>query len=132
MQIDAAGLLADARERKSFAFSTHQRRDSVFDVFDARLAVRHGTIVSEHVAIRREGAAVTADGAVQVPAGLVYLRLLADHGQGLARSARLGRSQSVLIHGAMSNPKVVLEDVTLAPQPVSPAAQPSPPTPQRR
>jgi AsmA protein len=130
MQIDTAALLADVRGRKSFAFSTHQRRESEFDQLDARLAIRQGTIMSEHVAVRREGAAVTVDGAVQARAGRVYLRLLADHGQGLARTARLGRSQSVLIHGVVGNPTVLLEEASGMP---SPATATGPPTsPQSR
>ena len=127
MPINAAGLLADARERKSFALSTHQRSSSAFDQFNARLAVRQGTIMSEHVAVHREGAAITADGTVQVRAGRVYLRLLTDHGQGLARSARLGRSQSVLIHGEVGNPTVMLEEAAGMPPPATAAGPPPPP-----
>jgi AsmA protein len=130
MQIDTAALLADARGRKSFAFSTHQRRDSEFDQFEALLAIRQGTIMTEHVAVRREGAVVTADGAVQVRAGRVYFRLLADHGQGLARTARLGRSQSVLIHGEMGNPTVLLEESAATQSPAT--AGGPPPVPQAR
>ena len=122
MQIDVPALLADVRERKVLAFATHEPHPANFETFDARLAIEHGIVVSEHLALRGDGVLMTGDGMIQAKAGRIYLRLLMDHGLGLARSARLGRSQSVLIHGDLANPWIVLEEP--AGTPVSAAAVP--------
>lgn len=130
MQMDIAALFADARDRKAFPFSAHQRRESDFERFDARLALRQGALMSEHISLRRDGLAVTADGVVQSRAGRIYLRLLTDHGQGLARTARLGRSQSVLIHGEIGNPTVLLEEAVGPPLPATIAGPQTAPQPR--
>ena len=131
MQMDVAALFADARDRKTFSFSAHQRRESDFERFDARLALRQGALVSEHISLRRDGLAVTADGVLQSRVGRIYLRLSTDHGQGLARTARLGRSQSILIHGEIGNPTVVLEEAIGSSLPATIAGPQASPQPRR-
>jgi AsmA-like C-terminal region len=118
MQLDIPALLADVRERKILSFATHDARGGDFQQFDARFAIQHGMIISEHMAMRADGVLMTADGTIQATAGRIYMRVLMDHGLGLARTARLGRSQSVLLHGDLSNPWVVLEEPTGTPIPV--------------
>ena len=110
MALDVRQLLDDARERKSLRFVMHDQRPADFEALDARLAFRYGNVVSEHLALRSRGSQLTADGTVQTAAGRIYLRLLMDHGYGLARTARIGRSQSVLIHGDLADPVVVAEE----------------------
>ena len=115
LPVDVWALLADARERKRFKFASHERQAAEFESFQARLAVRQGTLLSEHVALRSAGSLVTGDGMIQPSSGRIYLRLLTDYGQGLARTARLGRSQSVLMHGDLTNPTVLIEEATGVP-----------------
>ena len=110
MLLDLQMLLADARERKVMKFSSHDRRGADFESLDARLAVRQGSIVSEYVGLRSDGLLITGDGHLQTTANRLYMRILMDHGHGLARTARLGRSQSVLVYGDVANPTILLEE----------------------
>ena len=119
MQLDIPALLADVRERKVLAFATHDARAANFEQLDVRLAIHQGNIISEHLAMRSDGALMTGDGTIQAQAGRIYVRLLMDHGLGLAQTARLGRSQSVLLHGDLANPWVILEDPTGVPPPAA-------------
>lgn len=124
-RIDLTGLLADARERRTFPLATYHPRDAEFEHMEGRFAIRQGVVLSEHFAVRHDGVTVTADGRLQTISGRVYLRLLSNHGQGLARTARLGRSQSVLIHGELGNATVLLEDAAALPG--ASAIAPAPP-----
>lgn len=125
MLLDLPSLLADARERKSFPLTSHQPKRGAFEQFEAKLGLRQGALLTEDVTLRQDGARITVDGTVQAAKGRIYLRLLTDHGQGLARTARIGRSQSVLLYGDLTDPMVLLEDTPVAaPPPTAAAAAP--------
>lgn len=110
LPLDIPDLMATARERRVLAFSEHRTKSVPFETFDARFAVRYGRLVSEYIALRSGGATIIGDGTAATDVGQIYLRLLAEHGQGLARTARLGRFQSVLVYGDLANPTVRAEE----------------------
>lgn len=110
LPFDLPRLLAQVRDLKTTTFGAHEHRPADFQSLEARFGVRYSTLVSEQVTLRSDGTTITGDGTIQAATGGIYFRWLIDHGFGLARTARLGRSQSVLFRGDLANPIVILEE----------------------